>query len=229
MQTQLKNIAFAVVAFTALSANAQDDVIRKNLVNALKQGETIEKISELNRSGIFEVLTSQGSYYTNKTGSILLVEATAIDTSTKENLSEKFNFTELPLQNAVKVVRGNGSRKLITFEDPNCGYCRKLMNELIKLDNVTIYTFITPILGADSIEKSKSIWCSENQSKAWTDYMSNQVVNLEKKECQVPFKANTATFNRLRLKGTPAILFESNTKVPGYLNAEQIEFRLKKG
>src|SRR5205823_5356218 len=138
-------------------------------------------------------------FYTHKTGSFVIFGGTMIDTQTKANLTEHrleeligHRFEDFPMNDAIKTVRGNGSRVMVTFEDPNCGFCKKLMQETAKLDNVTIYTFLIPILSPDSEAKSKAIWCSQNPSKTWTDFMSNNapLPAAAPATCEVPFERN---------------------------------------
>lgn len=131
----------------------------------------IEKILQSDRAGLYEVITPGGIFYTDKTGSFALFNSVMIDTKTKENLTErridemaKFDFNEFPLKDAIKTVRGNGKRVMVAFEDPNCGYCKKLMSEVNKIENVTVYTFLIPIVSPDSATKAKAIWCTADPS-----------------------------------------------------------------
>jgi len=77
----------------------------------------------------------------------------------------------LPLQNAIKQVRGKGELVLVSFEDPNCLYCISLDKSLNRLDNVTLYTFLIPLLSEDSIAKSRRIWCDSDPASAWNNWM----------------------------------------------------------
>ncbi|CUI03392.1 DsbC family protein [Massilia antarctica] len=193
----------------------------------------IEKISPSKFGTLLEVVTPRGLVYTDKAGSFVLFDVTAIDTRTQENLTEqrndelgKFVFADLPLKDAIKTVRGDGSRVIATFEDPNCGYCRKLMGELKKVDNLTVYTFLVPVMAADSASKSTAILCSPDPAKIWVEHMTDNSPLPAPAECATSLERNAALFHKLRLNGTPAILFPSNTKSPGYIPAERIEARL---
>ena len=66
---------------------------------------------------------------------------------------------------------------------PNCGYCKRLAKELQKLDNVTVYVFLYPILSEDSVRKSKQIWCSADRSKAWNDWMIDGKTPSGREDC----------------------------------------------
>ena len=67
--------------------------------------------------------------------------------------------------------QGTGARKLVVFADPNCGYCKKLERDLNSVPNITVFTFLVPILGGDSPEKARDIWCAKDRGKAWRNWM----------------------------------------------------------
>jgi thiol:disulfide interchange protein DsbC len=124
-------------------------------------------------------------------------------------------------------VRGTGKNVMVTFEDPNCGYCKKLAKDVLTLKDVTVYTFLLPVLGDDSYEKSKAIWCAPDRSKAWVDWMT-----AGKAPPAAPAKCDIAGLNRsaqlgsrLRINGTPAIVFAGGERVGGYIPAAEIEKR----
>jgi thiol:disulfide interchange protein DsbC len=111
------------------------------------------------------------------------------------------------------MVKGNGSRVIATFEDPNCSFCRKQMTEVEKLDNVTIYTFLIPILESDSMVKSTVIWCAKDQSAACNGFMTGKapLPAAPAGRCETPFERNTALQEKQRITGTPAVFFPANT------------------
>ena len=136
-------------------------------------------------------------------------------------------FSELPLELAFKRVHGDGKRVLATFEDPNCGYCKKLARDTVKLDNVTIYTFLYPILSPDSLEKSKQIWCATDKVKVWDDWMLDGKAPSGKSDCDTSAVQKTVELGRkLNISGTPTIFFANGDRVPGALPLAQIEKKL---
>ncbi|MDO8728638.1 MAG: DsbC family protein [bacterium] len=229
-----KHIFSAALFFQVLSiAHAAPQDAIKEAISPLIEGVTIEKISPTSRAGLFEVITPKGILYTDKTGSFVIFGGVLVDSKSKTNVTAQrmeeigtFRFSDLPLKDAIKTVRGNGSRVLATFEDPNCGYCKKLANEISKLDNITIYTFLLPILSQDSKEKSTTIWCATDQSETWNRFMTGNQPLPDRKECVTPLDRNLALSQKLHINGTPAILFANNTRSPGYLAADQIELKL---
>ena len=127
---------------------------------------------------------------------------------------------------AVKRVKGTGKRVLYTFEDPNCGYCKLQQKEFAKMNDVTIYTFLLPILSADSMDKSKAIWCSKDRGKAWDDLMLKGIAPA-RRDCDTSaIEKNQQLAQRFKLKGTPAVYLGNGQQVGGYLPAEKLEAAL---
>jgi len=233
---------FIAGATAAAATNAEataHDALTAQLAPKLEPvlgAKMVEKVMPSGHAGLYEVLTPRGIVYTDKTGSFVSF-GPIIDTATKANLTEKrlqdfskFVFKDLPFKDAIKTVKGDGSRVMATFEDPNCGFCRKLMAETEKLNNVTIYTFLIPVLGPDSEVKAKAIWCSKDQSATWTGFMTGkvQLPATAAANCETPIERNKALQAKFRITGTPAILFPDNTKTPGFITADAIEAKFKK-
>lgn len=211
------------------------DTIKQSLSAKFPMMPKIEEIKKTNMEGIFEVrLPGAEIVYTDVKGEFIIANGDMLTSKngqivslTKERVEEftKIDFKEFNLKNAVKTVKGNGKNKIVTFEDPNCGYCKKLHPELEKLNNVTIYTFLYPILGPDSVEKSRNIWCSKDKTKAWNDYMDKQVTPTKADDkCKSDvLNENIAFATSKGIKGTPQIYFENGKKIGGYSTSEKIE------
>ena len=135
----------------------------------------------------------------------------------------------LNTQNAIKSVKGNGERTLYVFSDPDCPFCKRLEQTLEGLDNVTVYTFPYPLEGLHPKAKatSISIWCNENPSKAWKDYMLNNTMPKDA-TCTNPIEKNIELANKLEIRGTPAIIGPTGIVLPGAYPLEAIEDMLKK-
>ena len=124
-------------------------------------------------------------------------------------------------------MRGDGKRVLASFEDPNCGYCKKLAKDLAKLENVTIYTFLYPILSPDSLEKSNQIWCSSDKAKAWNDWMIDGKAPSAKGDCDVSAVKKTVDLgHKLAISGTPTLFFADGERIPGAVSVAQIDQKL---
>jgi thiol:disulfide interchange protein DsbC len=140
----------------------------------------------------------------------------------------KIKFSDLPLENAIKQVKGDGKRVIAVFEDPNCGYCKRLRQTTLKnMDNVTIYTFLYNILSEDSFVKSKNIWCSSDRVKAWDDWMINgKMAPAAPAECKTPNEQVLALGQKLHIQGTPAIFFADGSRIPGAVDQKTLEAKL---
>jgi thiol:disulfide interchange protein DsbC len=213
----------AALACVSLAASADEADVRK--AAEAKLGK-VEKISKAPMAGMWEVwVEGQIFYIDDKAGYMLF--GNLLDMKTGKNLTAERQFNALPLDLALKQVRGTGKNVMVTFEDPNCGYCKKLAKDVLTLKDVTVYTFLLPVLGDDSYEKSKAIWCAPDRSKAWVDWMT-----AGKAPPAAPAKCDIAGLNksaqlgsRLRINGTPAIFFAGGERVGGYIPATEIEKR----
>jgi thiol:disulfide interchange protein DsbC len=211
-------------------AASVDAVIRKNLGERVPRFK-IDEISRTPMPGVFELRMGATVMYTDAEGNFL-IEGHMIDTKQKRNLTEErveklqaIDFDSLPLRDAFTIVRGNGKRKLAVFEDPNCGYCKKFERELQKVDNVTVHMFLLPILGSDSADKSRNIWCARDKSKAWMDWMTrDQAAPRAEPGCDVTALGRNMEFaKRYNISGTPTLFFVSGTRVPGMIGAADVE------
>ena len=132
----------------------------------------------------------------------------------------------VPLDLAFRKVKGKGTRKLAYFGDPNCGYCKKFEQDLTKIDDVTIYVFLYPVLGQDSVDKAKSVWCSKNRVKVWDDLLVNGIAPAGPGSCDTPIDKILAFGRSKNISGTPTMFFVDGTRVPGAIPQEQIEQKL---
>ncbi len=211
----------------------QDATIRKNLLERIPQLEKIDEISKTPIPGLFEVRVNGVEIYYSDAEANYLIQGSLIDTKLRRNLTEErvdkltaIKFDALAIKDAFTIVRGNGKRKLAVFEDPNCGYCKRFEQDLLKVDNVTIHMFLYPVLGVESVEKSKNIWCAKDQIKSWQDWMlRNQAPKVEKCDTTA-IDRNVALGRKHKITGTPTLIFSDGTRVPGAINAAQVEKQL---
>jgi len=188
------------------------------------------------RGGLYEVLVGGQIYYVDSDVTFVLA-GRMFDPRTREDLTQKrldtalrVDFKSLPLERAVKTVRGDGSRVMVTFEDPNCGYCKRLWQSMADLKDVTIYTFLFPILSPDSMEKSKAIWCSKDRAASWDELMvQNKAAAAAPADCKHPMEQNVALGRELGINGTPTIVFADGSRAAGALPLQAIEQRLAAG
>jgi thiol:disulfide interchange protein DsbC len=223
----------AVLALCGASALAQDAVIRKNLSSRLPQLQNIDEVRKTPMAGLFEVRVGTDVFYTDAKGNFL-IQGELIDTVAQRNLTEErinkitaIDFSALPLADSFTIVRGNGQRHLAVFEDPNCSYCKRFERDLNKVDNVTVHLFLLPILGADSTEKAKNLWCAkDNKGQAWQDWMLREKPAAPG-TCDTGALARNVEFGRkYKINGTPTIVFSDGTRVAGALDTQQVEMRI---
>ncbi len=194
-------------------------------------GLEIASISKTPYSGLYEVVADGQVAYASADGKYLVL-GNVIDLQSKTNLTAARNaklmevkWSTLPLAKAIKEVKGNGSRKLAIFSDPDCPFCRKLEPELAKLTNVTIYTFLYPVEGLhpEAVQTSRKIWCENDRLKAWKGYMLKGEEPKAKGDCANPVDEIVALGARLKVSGTPTLILENGQRIPGYVPADKLE------
>ncbi len=212
---------------------AQEAMIRKNLAERIPQLEKIDEVSKTPVEGLYEVRVNGADIYYTDAQANYLIQGNLIDTKQKRNLTEErvdkltaVAFDALPLKDAFTIVRGNGKRKLAVFEDPNCGYCKRFEEGLQKVNNITIHMFLYPVLGPGSLERSKNIWCAKDKTKAWQDWMLNNVDPQAAKCDTQAIDRNLALGKKYRITGTPTLVFSDGSRIPGAIGPEQVEQRL---
>lgn len=226
-----KLVPLALVAALSLPASADEASVKKAVEGKLER--TVTSVSKTPYLGLYEVYVDGQIVYTDEKVTTLLL-GSLIDGKTMKNVTDErmqkltaIKFSDLPLALAVKQVRGDGKRVFATFEDPNCGYCKKMAKEIAKLDNVTIYTFLYPILSPDSLEKSNQIWCSGDRAKAWYDWMVDGKAPGGKGDCDTSaIKKTIETGRKLAINGTPTVFFSDGERIPGAIPMAKIEQKL---
>jgi thiol:disulfide interchange protein DsbC len=230
----VKHLAAAALLAVAGAASAQEAVIRKNLTERLPNFPKIDEVTRAPVSGLWEVRIGNEVLYTDEQGNYL-IEGQIIDTKSRANLTEArlekltaIDFASLPFKDAIVWKTGTGERKIAQFADPNCGYCKRFERDLGKVKDVTVYTFLLPILGGDSPEKSRAIWCAKNPSETWRAWMIDGTAPPRTMgACDASaIERNLALARKHRVNGTPAIVFANGRRVPGALSAEQVEKHL---
>ena len=225
--------ASAAPTAAAVAAASTTDLasLRKTLAERLPSLPPIDEISATPIPGVFEVRMGADLIYTDATGDHI-VQGEIIDTRSRTNLTESrlnklsaISFASLPLKDAIVIKQGSGSRRMAVFVDPNCGYCKRFERDVAALKDVTVYTFLYPILGPDSTAKSRDIWCAKDPAKAWRGWMlDNTLPPAAGAACDVAALDRNTKFGRQhRVTGTPAAVFEDGTRAPGAIPAAQLE------
>jgi thiol:disulfide interchange protein DsbC len=225
-------VGAAALMCLALVAGAQEAAIRQALAQRLPQLKAIDEIKPAGVSGLYEVRVNGSEiYYTDAKGDFL-IDGQIIETKTRRNITEDriakltaIPFDSLPIKDAFTLVRGNGQRKMAVFEDPNCGYCKRFERDLQKVDNVTVYLFLYPVLGPDSVKKSQDIWCAKDRAVAWQDWMlREQAAGAANAACDTGAVARNVELGRkYKITGTPTLLFVNGARVPGAVDNARVE------
>jgi len=225
-------LIFTILLFTfSLLVFSNENELQEK-INQSYPDLVIKSIQKTDFNNLYEVLISGQIIYTNKDFSFLIVEGRVVDPETKIDLTSdrldeltRVNFLRLPFDKAIKVVRGNGERKVAVFSDVDCPFCKKLEKEgLSELDNITIYTFLFPLAIHPKAEiRSKKIWCAEDKEKAWNDYMLRNIMANNNGNCKTPIEDILVLGRDLGISSTPTIIFSSGKKIPGAIPLKEIE------
>lgn len=204
-----------------------ESIIKRTLEGKLN-GVKVDAVVKTPYLGLYEVRMDSEILYTDEKMNYIF-SGNIIDSKSMQNLTEKrlreltaVKWENLPLDGAFKTVRGNGKRMLAVFSDPNCPYCKRFEKDLAKVDDITIYTFLYPILSQDSHDKSKAVWCSPDKVKAWDDFMLKGITPAAGR-CDTPVERNVEFGRKYRINGTPTVIFVNGERVPGAIPAEQVE------
>lgn len=221
-------------AAQAQGLDPAQQAIRRNLGQRLQGFPKIDEVRPSGMPGLYEVRVGHELYYSDAQGAYL-IRGELIDTRSQRNLTQErikqlsaIDFAQLPLQDAVVWKVGNGQRRIAVFADPNCGYCKKLEAELQHLKDVTVYTFLYPVLAQDSVDKAKNVWCSGDATQSWRAWMLKGQAIKPGADCATPIERNLAFGRAHRIEGVPAIFFEDGSRSAGALSAQQIEARLER-
>jgi thiol:disulfide interchange protein DsbC len=215
-------------------APTADAAAVKKLVEERFPGVQVRHIAKAPFLGLYEAMFDDQMVYVDPKAAYIFV-GNVYDTKTKVNLTERkarelnrIAWSTLPLDLAIKKVKGNGSRRLAVFSDADCPFCQRLEETLKGIDDVTIYTFLYPIdqLHPDAARKSKLIWCAPDKVKAWDEFFVSGKLPDNKGECDNPIAATAALGQKLRVTATPTLVFADGSIVPGALPAQGLEAEL---
>ncbi|MDX9706068.1 MAG: DsbC family protein [Azospira sp.] len=228
----LKKLLSSLIGLSLGAGALADEASVKRNFEA-KFGVKAESVVKAGYLGLYEIYADGQIIYGDEKGSAFIL-GPLIDGKTMKNVSQErmnrlsaIKWNDLPLDQAIRQVRGDGRRVLATFEDPNCGYCKRLAKDLLKLDNVTVYVFLYPILSPDSVDKSKRIWCADDRAKAWNDWMVDGRTPAGRNDCDTSAIARNQEFGRkLNINGTPTLFFADGERIPGAVPLARIEEKL---
>ena len=229
--------ALAASLFAAVVAHADEASVKKAFLAKFPKA-TVATVTKLKDLPLYEIVIPRSDepviIYTDEAFSFLM-QGNVVDNKTGVDITEQkkskltaIDFDSLPLDKAIKKVKGNGTRKVAVFTDPDCPFCKRIEQEFEKMTDVTIYLFLFPIeqLHPKAAMRAKSIWCSPNRLKAWEDYMLKGVTPTASGDCDNPIDALVALGQAKGINATPTLVFADGSKVPGALNSAQLEQQL---
>ncbi len=233
------SLALAFIGMLSLASQAADldalkKLVQQKLVQSGEEGQAIviSSVRATPYAGLFEVITEDHKLvYVDERATYLftghIFEMKGFKDLTGERLDEitAVKFDSLPLDLAIKQVKGNGKRKIAVFSDSDCPYCKKLVQNMASITDITVYTFLYPIpaLHPNAIDHSKRIWCASDRAKAWEDYWSKNVLP-EARNCDSTALDKTKTLgSKLGIEATPTLIFANGRLVPGAIPADEIE------
>ena len=237
----LRFLAAAAFALACASAWSDEAAIRKNWNLHNPKGPAIDEITKTPIAGLYELRVDKELIYSDDQGNYLIFpsrdqsDGHLLDARTKSDLTEQRlakmmaqDIPKLPYGDALVFKQGNGSRRMIVFEDPNCHFCKDAERNFAALKDVTIYTFLIPILGDDSVAKSRTIWCSKNNAQVWRNWMiDGQLPQRPMGSCDVAaLNRNLDLAGRYHLNYTPAIIFDDGSRYAGAADLEHLTKRL---
>lgn len=226
----------AQTASGAAPVTREAAAVKKRLEEKFK-GASITSVTKSPYLGLYEVMFDDQLVYTDARVSYVFV-GSVYDAATKRNLTDakkrelsRVTFDSLPLHLAFKRVKGNGTRRLAIFSDPDCPYCARLEKELAGIDDVTIYTFLFPIdsLHPDAGRKARLIWCAPDKVKAWDTFFESGELPKNNGDCDNPVDATSALGQKLRVTATPTLIFADGAVIPGAVPAQRLEAEIRNG
>ena len=204
--------------------------IKQSMESRLRPGTVVDSVTKTPFFGLYEVRIGSSILYTDDKVTYVF-QGDVLDGRTGDNLTQErlekltaIKFDDLPVASSIKMVNGSGKRKIAYFADPNCGYCKKFEREsLAQLKDTTIYIYLYPILSPDSVTKSRSVWCSSDKLKAWSDWMLKSQSPNAQGACENPIDTNLALGSRMRVNATPTIFLANGRRIPGAISLAQLE------
>lgn len=232
----MKTLQVLALSMFALTANAETKLeaqVKKLVEPKMGANIKVDSVKKTPYAGLYEISTNGDIFYTDEKAEYLII-GRVVETKNYQDLTRArvdeinaIQFADLPLDSAIKIVKGNGKRVMAIFEDPNCPYCKNLHRTLQAVDNLTVYVFLLNIVTDESAAKSKNIWCSADPKMAWEELMlKNKQPAIAATDCATPNNKILALAKKMKIVGTPTIYFADGSRAGSFENASALETRL---
>lgn len=224
----LLRIYISIALFASATAAASEAAVKRAMQKRYPDVR-VESVSRTPIAGLYEVYARGELFYVDESVSYMLVRGRLIDVVRQVDLTDQrmrilasVKFDELPLDLAFRKVQGKGTRSLAYFADPNCSYCKQLEPSLAKLQDVTVYVFLYPVLGQESYEKSRAVWCSKDRARTWDEMMLRGKPPKATGKCDTPIDEILAFGREKNIRGTPTLFFANGQRVTGVISPEEL-------
>lgn len=212
------------------------DVQARRLANvrtALQErnpGTRIDSVQFGPIDGLYEVVMGKNVAYMDASGRYALfgniwdMQARRDLTADRKALLDRVDVATLEQAWAVRHVKGKGSRTVYVFADPQCGYCRQLEQTLVGMDDLTVVTFVLPILGPESRRLVNAIACAADPAASWSAWMLKGTLPAPgSASCDLgPAQSVETLAKGLGISGTPTLVAADGRKKAGAMSAAQL-------
>ena len=228
----MRLLTAAVLLASTFPVSADEAAVRRMVQDKLRGGGQLESVQKAPFGELYEVVVRAPDgpliYYVDS-GATVIVSGSVIDAKSGRNLTEerlrKLNavkWESLPFQWAITTVRGTGRRKIAILSDPNCPYCKRLEEDLAKLEDITVHILPYAILSPASVRQAKAVWCSKDRAKAWDDLMFRRIEPRPDRDCDTPVEKLVELGRRIGARATPTWFLESGERHSGALPLDQV-------
>jgi thiol:disulfide interchange protein DsbC len=234
MRHYVFGILVLLLAISAPAAAEDDFGAVEERIRALAPGAKDIAISETPIAGVLMVQIQGDIVYATSDGKYL-IQGRVIDMDTREDLTEgaksdirKELMGDIDPAQQIVFAPKEPDYELTVFTDIDCGYCRKLHEQVPEYNkegiSIRYMAFPRAGVGSRSFEKAVSVWCADDQQGAMTSAKAGQ--EMDPAQCENPVADQYRLGIAMGVTGTPALLTPEGQLIPGYVPPAQLRQRL---